>query len=86
MEASDRVRSFSWASRLPVCCMDQKNPCCCGDAGTVHRWTGWWEALCQAKQVTLEAWFAGTFYYLGKGLGDILTRGGHTDEHWSSGS
>lgn len=69
----------------------EESPRCCGDAGTtVHRWTGWWEALqhhlCQAKQVTLEAWFAGTFYYLGKGLGDILTRGGRTDEHWSSGS
>lgn len=24
MEASDRVRSFSWASRLPVCCTDEK--------------------------------------------------------------
>lgn len=68
-----------------------ESPCCCGDATTTaHRWAGWQEELqhylCCAKQVTLESWFAATFFYLQKGLGDILNRGGQSDKHWSSGS
>lgn len=90
MEVSDKVRSVSWMSICPVGCVATKTllPWWCQHYISWENWL-WGELqhrLCRMKRVALQALLAAPFYYLREGLGDILTRGRQSDEHWSLGS
>lgn len=70
-------------------CGQEVSPCCL--VVPALPWENWqWGELeqhfCRMEQGALQALLAAPFYYLKEGLGDILTRGRQSHEHWSSGS
>lgn len=90
MEVSDKVRSIFWMSICPFYCVANRLVPAALMMPTLPRENWLWgelqHCLCWMKRVALQALLAATFYYLREGLGDILTRGRQSDEHWSLGS